>query len=204
MQPHDYTEKDVEIVERETVYQGFCRVDRLRLRHRLFNGDMGPVVQRELTVRRNAAAVLIFDPYRDDVLLIEQFRVGAMGTPHVWQIEVVAGLLEPGEGAVDLVRREALEEAGVQLQQIEHVMDYLNSAGGSSEHTSLYIAQADLTMAGGVHGLAEEGEDIRVNVMSFNQAMTALAGGRITNASCIMTLQWLALNKSRLLVRWKI
>ena len=83
-------------------------------------------------------------------------------------------------------------------------MEYLPSSGGSDEVTTLFVGRADLTHAGGVHGLPEEGEDIRVNVMSVNQALSALANGRITNASCIIALQWLALNKARLLARWKV
>jgi ADP-ribose pyrophosphatase len=194
---------DVELIKRETLYQGFCRIDRLSLRHRLYAGGMGPVIVREIAVRRAAAAVLIYDPQHDEVLLIEQFRAGALASGQPWQVEVVAGLLEPGEDAADLVRREAREEAGVELTDIERIMEYLPSSGGSDEMTTLFVGRADLTQAGGVHGLPEEGEDIRVNVMSVNQALSALANGRIANASCIITLQWLALNKARLLARWK-
>lgn len=203
MSNNSYDLNDVDIVERETVYQGFCRIDRIRLRHRLFAGEMGPVIQRELAVRRAAAAVLIYDPQYDEVLLIEQFRAGAMATAHPWQIEIVAGLLEPGESPAELVRREAREEAGVALLELERIMEYLPSSGGSDEITTLFVGHADLSQAGGIHGLPEEGEDIRVNVMSVNQAFAALASGRINNASCILALQWLALNKTRLAARWK-
>jgi ADP-ribose pyrophosphatase len=95
------------------------------------------------------------------------------------------------------------EEAGVVLDRVERVMEFLPSCGGSDEQFTLYVASADLSQAGGVHGLPEEGEDIRVNVMSMNQAFAALERGRINSAPCILALQWLALNKTRLLTRWK-
>lgn len=204
MHNNSYDKDDVEIERRETLFQGFYRMDKLTLRHRLFAGGMGPSITRELFVRPHAAGVLIYDPQHDEVLLIEQFRVGALDDIHPWQLEIVAGLIDAGETAADVVRREAEEEAGVVLEDVEKVMDFLPSPGGSDERFTLFVGRADLTQAGGVHGLAEEGEDIRVNVMSVNQALSALNNGRINNAACIVALQWLALNKARLVARWKV
>lgn len=198
-----FDRSDVEIVKRETLFQGFYRLDKLWLQHRQFAGGMGPEINRELFVRPPAVGVVIYDPQHDEVLLIEQFRVGALDDEHPWQLEIVAGLFHEGENPVDVARREAQEEAGVVLQDMEKVMDFLPSPGGSDERFTLYVARADLSLAGGVHGLAEEGEDIRVNVMSVNQALSALNNGRINNAPCIIALQWLALNKTRLQSRWK-
>ncbi|HEX4869266.1 MAG TPA: NUDIX domain-containing protein [Moraxellaceae bacterium] len=199
----DFTKDDVVVEKREVLFKGFYRVDKLHLRHRQFAGGMGPLITREMFVRPHAVAVLAYDADADEVLLIEQFRVGALDTPHPWQFEIVAGLVEPGEAPEDVARREALEEAGVSLGAMEKVMDFLPSPGGSDEVLTLYVARADLGAAGGIHGLAEEGEDIRVNVMSVNQALAALQRGRINNAPCIIALQWLALNKPRLQARWK-
>ncbi len=203
MSASDFSRDDVEIVKRETLFQGFYRLDKLWLKHRQFAGGMGPEINRELFVRPPAVGVVIYDPQHDEVLLIEQFRVGALDDEHPWQLEIVAGLFHDGENPAEVARREAQEEAGVVLQELEKVMDFLPSPGGSDERFTLYVARADLSLAGGVHGLAEEGEDIRVNVMSVNQALSALANGRINNAPCIIALQWLALNKTRLQARWK-
>lgn len=203
MAANHFTKDDVVVEKRETLFQGFYRMDKLHLRHRQFAGGMGPVINRELFVRPAAVGVLIYDPEGDCVLLIEQFRVGALDDTHPWQMEIVAGLIEPGEHPDEVVRREAKEEAGVELQRVERVMEFLPSPGGSDERFALYVASADLSLAGGIHGLPEEGEDIRVNVMSVNQALSALERGRINNAPCILALQWLALNKPRLQARWK-
>lgn len=198
-----FSKTDVAVEKREVLFQGFYRVDKLHLRHRQFAGGMGPLITREMFVRPPAVGVLIYDANTDEVLLIEQFRVGALDGAHPWQMEIVAGLVEPGEALEEVARREAEEEAGVKVAQLERVMDFLPSPGGSDEHFTLYVGQADLSQAGGVHGLPEEGEDIRVNVMSVNQALAQLASGRINNAPCIIALQWLALNKARLQARWK-
>lgn len=203
MSAGDFSNQDVVVEKRETLFQGFYRVDKLHLRHRQFAGGMGPTITREMFVRHPAVGVLIYDPDADCVLLIEQFRVGALENPHPWQMEIVAGLIEPGEALEEVARREAQEEAGVTVDLMEKVMEFLPSPGGSDEHFTLFVARADLSMAGGIHGLAEEGEDIRVNVMSVNQALAALQRGRINNAPCILALQWLALNKPRLQARWK-
>lgn len=199
----DFTKDDVVVDKREVLFRGFYRVDKLHLRHRQFAGGMGRPVTREMFVRPPAVGVLVYDADSDEVLLIEQFRVGALESPHPWQYEIVAGLVEPGESLEDVARREALEEAGVSIEQLERVMDFLPSPGGSDESFTLYVGRADLGVAGGIHGLPEEGEDIRVNVMSVNQALAALQRGRINNAPCIIALQWLALNKLRLQARWK-
>ncbi|MDF2446288.1 MAG: ADP-ribose pyrophosphatase [Moraxellaceae bacterium] len=203
MSANEFGKDDVVVEKRETLFKGFYRVDKLHLRHRQFAGDMGPVITREMFVRHPAVGVLVYDADSDEVLLIEQFRVGALENEYPWQFEIVAGLVEPGESLEEVARREAKEEAGVTLGQMEKVLDFLPSPGGSDEHFTLFVARADLSTAGGVHGLPEEGEDIRVNVMSTNQAFAALQRGRINNAPCLIALQWLALNKSRLQARWK-
>lgn len=194
----DFSRQDVEVERRETLFRGFYRIDKLHLRHRQFAGGMGPVITRELFVRHRAVGVLIHDAALENVLLIEQFRVGALDDRHPWQLEIVAGLVEPGESLDEVARREAEEEAGVQLDTLEEIMDFMPSPGGSDEHFTLYAGRADLTRAGGVHGLPEEGEDIRVQVMRLDQALSLLASGRINNAACIIALQWLALHKARL------
>jgi ADP-ribose pyrophosphatase len=192
--------RDVEVLARETVYQGYFRVDRYTLRHRLFRGGWSRPIQRELFERGHAAAVLPYDPKRDRVLLIEQFRIGPYahgGSP--WQIEIVAGILHEGESPAELARREALEEAGCVLSsELLPVAAYYMSPGAVSEHLTLFCALTDLADAGGIHGLEDEDEDIRVHVPSFDEAMAWLAAGRIQNSPAIIALQWLALHRPRL------
>jgi ADP-ribose pyrophosphatase len=193
--------RDVEIVEQRAVYQGFSRLEIVRLRHRLFAGGMSVIIQRELLMKPEAVGVLIYDPKRDEVLMIEQFRVGALSESNPWQLEIVAGLVDSvdeDETLEAVVCREALEEAGVELRQVQKLMSYFMSPGGSNEKFTLFVAEADLSNAGGLHGLPEEGEDIRVAVLKSDEAFQALMDGRVSNAPALIALQWLMLNKQHL------
>lgn len=203
--PRGPSEPDVEILERRVEHEGFFRMEHYTLRHRLFNGSMSPVIGRELFERGHAAAVLPYDPLRDEVVLLEQFRIGALkrdGGP--WLVEIVAGIIEQGEDCETVICREALEEAGVTLGQIEHICDYLVSPGGTSETISLYCAQVSSAGGGGIHGLEEEGEDIRVFAVPFGQAWLWLEQGVIDSASPIIALQWLNLHRPRLQKAWRM
>ena len=194
---------DVEVVEREACFRGFYQLDRLHLRHRLFAGGMGKLINRELFVRHDAVCVLPYDPQRDCVVLIEQFRVGALDkSANPWLIELVAGLIDKDEQPEEVARREAVEEAGLELAELWPLTQYYPSPGGSDERVHLYVGRCDSRGAGGVHGLEEEGEDIRVLVWSLDEALAALDDGRIDNAASIIALQWLALNRDKVRERW--
>ncbi len=197
-------QRDFEVVEREACFRGFYKLDRVHLRHRQFAGGMGPVIRRELFVRHDAVCVLPYDPQRDAVVLIEQFRVGAMDkAENPWLLELVAGLIDKDEEPEEVAHREAQEEADLILGPLWPVSRYFPSPGGSDELVHLYIGRCDSEGAGGVHGLPEEGEDIKVHVMGFADAMQAVRDGRINNAASIIALQWLALNRDEVRGMWK-
>ncbi|TIH09991.1 NUDIX domain-containing protein [Pseudomonas leptonychotis] len=194
---------DVQVLERETCFSGFYKLERLRLRHRQFAGDMGPELNRELFVRHDAVCVLPYDPQRDCVVLIEQFRVGALSkSANPWLLELVAGLIDKDEQPEEVARREALEEANLPLSSLWPITQYYPSPGGSSERVHLFIGRCDSEGAGGVYGLAEEGEDIRVHVWPLEDALDAVKDGRIDNAASIIALQWLALNRVEVRGLW--
>lgn len=197
------TRDDVDILESETVWQGFFRVDRLRLRHRLFAGGWGRPVVREVFERGHAAAILPYDPVRDEVVLIEQFRVGALTAgAEPWLVEIVAGIVEEGESPEDVVRREIVEEAGCAAIEILPVMEVFTTPGGSSERISIFCGRVDAADVGGVHGLDGEGEDIRVFTETPEAALRRIVDGTITNVTAVAALQWLALNKTEIQTRW--
>lgn len=191
----DFSQQDVQILRREPGFRGFYQVDVLTLRHRLFAGGWGPELRRELFVRRDAVCVLPYDPWEDAVVLVEQMRVGALDKrASPWMLELVAGLFDEGESAEEVARREAQEEAGLELRELIPITRYFPSPGGSNEHVHLFCALVDCRGVGGIHGLAEEGEDIRVQVLSLAEARQALSDGRLDNAASIIALQWLLLN----------
>lgn len=199
-----FTQQDVEILERETPFQGFFRVDALTLRHKQYEGGWGKPIRRELFVRPRAAAVLPYDPVRGEILLVEQFRVGALEwRDSPWCLELIAGLADKdGESAEDLIRREAVEEAGLTLGVMETVARYMPSPGGTDERLHVFIGQADLENAGGIFGCPDEGEDIRALTVPVAQIPDLLTSGRVDNAASLIALQWLLLHRAELDARW--
>ncbi len=198
-----FTHNDVDIIEQKTEWRGFFEIRSLRLRHRLFAGGWGREIQRELFVRGAAVGVLLYDPALDAVALVEQFRVGALGRDDSpWLQELVAGIVETGEAPEDVAHREAEEEAGAAITALEPVAGYYSSPGGSDEYFYLYCGRADLSAVGGLHGLEEEGEDIRVSVVAFDRAIAMADRGDINNAHSLIALNWLDRHRPRLRAAW--
>ena len=201
--PVTLDKNDVEIIARETLYRGFFSLNLYRFRHRLFNGDMSPEIKREIFERGHAAVLLPYDPVRDEVVLIEQLRIAAVDTSSSpWLLEMVAGMIETGESVEDVCRREAQEEAGVTVGRCKPVLSYLASPGGTSERLSIMVGEVDATTAEGIHGLEEEHEDIRVHVVSREQAYRWVEEGAIDKAASVIALQWLALHHESLRKEW--
>ena len=197
--------RKAELLSRKTGWQGYFRLELLTLRHSRHDGSMSPALQREMFERGHAAGVLPYDPVRDEVLLIEQFRPGplAAGDPEPWQIEIVAGMIDKeGESAEDVVRREAVEEAGIGIRDLEPIADIYTTPGACTERIALFCGRCDLAGAGGIFGLAGEEEDIRAFPCSMDEIRAALARRAIRNAITVVALQWLCLNRERLRTAW--
>lgn len=196
----------VEILGTEEIRAGFLRIKSFHLRHSLFAGGMGPVLRRDRLEGLGAASVLLYDPRRDEVALLEQFRIGALdmssdGTASgAWLLETVGGHIGHGETAAAVARRESLEEAGCELLGLIPICRFFVSPGISDEVISLFCGLVDTTSLGGVHGLEPEGEDIRVQVMDAQAAIAELYQGRANSTSIIIALQWLAMNRHGLIV----
>ena len=154
--------------------------------------------------RGEVAAVLPFDPVRNEVILIEQFRVGAWsaGWPQPWLLECVAGIVDPGESAEEMVRREAREEAGCDITALEPIARYFSTPGACSEKVDLFCGRVDASGLGGIHGLAEEGEDIRATVWTLTDALALLDNGKICNSMTLIAMQWLAHHHANLAEKW--
>ncbi len=194
----------IDLREKTSPFEGYFRIDRYRLRHRRFEGGWTDEMTREVFDRGHAASVLPYDPVRDEVVLIEQFRVGAYAAGmEPWLVEVIAGIIEPGEDPAEVVSREAREEAGCEIGALAPIGRVLLSPGGCSESMTMYCGRTDSAGAGGVHGLAHEHEDIRAFAMPAEDALIRLARGAYVNAPIIISLQWLALNRARLRREWR-
>lgn len=190
----------VDIKTTELCYQGFFRMEKYTLSHSLFAGEMCPPIQRELVSRGNAVAILLYDPDRDKVVMIEQFRIGALQDPEkAWVLELVAGFQEEGEKIEDVIHREVMEEAGCTVDTIEYISEYYVNPANTSDRTTLMYAEVDSSRASGIHGVREEGEDIKVHVLDFETVIEEINGGKVNSATPIIALQWLEIHRNRLL-----
>lgn len=180
-----------------TAYKGFFRIDLVTFRHQTFQGALSKPLKRELFGRGQAVLVLLYDLHQRQVLLVEQCRAGALGhaqsgaAHQAWLLEPVAGMIDPGETPIEACQRETWEEAGCRVSAFEFVCQFYPSPGGSDEILHLYAAQVDLSQLPALGGAADEDEDIRLHVLSFEAAYQGLMQGRFNVASTLIALQWL-------------
>ena len=196
---HRFGQSDYRIKFTETVYQGFFKMTRSVVEHRLYNGGWSQPLTRELFKRGDAVGVLLYDPINNLVGLVEQFRLGAIEDSRgPWQFEVIAGMMDRDEDPKQVAAREVMEEAGVELKELVPICDYLASVGGSDERMYMYCGLLELTGKGGVFGLEGEGEDILFHVWPYDEVMQAFSQGLFNSAAATISLLWLQLNHGEL------
>lgn len=185
-----------QISEQKTVYEGFYKIETVNYSHSLHSGGMSGPIDVELFVRGDVVGLLPYDPVSDQVALIEQFRIGAMhNKPDPWLVQIIAGMIDTDETAEQVAIREAKEEAGIELVDVELISHYIASPGASTEEVFVFYAETDLSQVGGTHGLVEEDEDILVKIMPADDAIALLDSGQIKNALSIIALQWFKLKR---------
>ncbi len=200
----EFGSDDFTIQEDAVICQSFYQLREVVIAHQRFEGGQVQI-KRDLFWRPDAVCVLLYDPAQDQVVLIEQFRIGTIDHPRSpWLLELVAGLVEPEEAIEEVARREAIEEAGADVLHLEHISRFTPSPGGVREYIDLFCGCVDARHIGGVHGLEEEGEDIKVHLFPSEVAFAMLKTGDIDNAAAIIALQWLQLNRHRLQNEWSI
>jgi ADP-ribose pyrophosphatase len=198
------SEEKAELVRHEVAFKGYFEVGRYVFRHTLHKGGMSGPITREVFERGQAGAVLLYDPQRDEVVMIRQFRAGAyVAGRHPWVWEVVAGIFEENESAEDLVRREAIEEANLEVGELLPITSVMLTPGACSESCTLFLGRVDSSKAGGVFGLADENEDILVKVLPFAEAYALAERNEVDNAIGVIALLWLALHREEVRKRWR-
>jgi ADP-ribose pyrophosphatase len=196
---------DAEILEAKTAFERYLRIDVFRFRHRLFSGEWSGMRSYDVLRRGRAVAIVLYDPDRDSVVLVEQFRLPALlAGSSPWQIEAAAGMIDTDEAPEAVASRETQEETGLSLiGEPVMIQPYLPSAGGSEESVTLFCGRVDSTLAAGVHGLAEEHEDIRVVVKPVAEVEALLDAGAIENGHTLIGLYWLLRHRDRLRRLWR-
>ncbi|MDE2029933.1 MAG: NUDIX domain-containing protein [Alphaproteobacteria bacterium] len=199
-------DKKYEILLREVLFQGYFRVDRLHVQHERFDGSQSPVFTRELFHRApKVAGVLLFDPQHDKIVLVEQFRAApAEANMDPWMMEIVMGMVDAGETPEQAARREALEEAGCEVQELAPIASYFSSPGGTSEYIHMFAGRIAAPAEGGVFGVENEHEDIRVHVLDAARAISLLYANKIRDAQTMVALQWFAMHHTDLRSRWLV
>ena len=191
---------DYEILSRDKGFRGFLKIDKIKVKHKLFRGGWSSTINREILIREGAVGVLLFDPKRDEIILVRQFRVGLLDkTDTPWALELVAGMIEAGEELEEVAVREVMEESNCEMSRLVKICDYYNSPGVTNEKVRLYLGIVSSENMGGFYGLESENEDIEAVVLSYKDAIDGLKRGYLANAMSIIALQWLELNKSDIL-----
>jgi ADP-ribose pyrophosphatase len=191
---------DVEILDQTTKYDGYVGVDHVRLRHRLFSGGLGAPIDRDLIRGNKAVGILPYDPIRDEVVFVRQFRIGVWGAGEPpWLVESVAGIIDDGEDPETTARRETIEETGCAVSDLHFVCEYFSSPGIITEHVKLYCGITDTAGAGGNHGLVHEGEDIEAIVKPWDEAWEDVQTGKLFDAKLLLIMMWLSQKKESLL-----
>lgn len=202
--PISFTKKDVVNLTKRVLYKGFFSLLEYRFQYRKFDGSLSNTVSREILERGHAVVLLAYDVKLDQVVLIEQIRIAAIETQKSpWILELIAGMVDhEGESLEEVARREAKEEAGIDIGRCKPIINYLASPGGLTEQLHIFVGETDATKAKGIHGLADENEDIKVHVVAREQAYQWVESGLINNAASIIALQWLQLNYQTLRQAW--
>ena len=197
--PRD-TVKDVIVQNHRRAYLNYFGMEEIGLRHRQHDGTMGPPLHRSGLMQGAAVVVLPYDPVRDSVLLVEQFRtpVFLIEDPEPWMWEPVAGMIDPGETPEQAAHREALEEAQVKLNALEYAGGAYSSSGSSTEYIHLYVGLSDLNQTIDNGGLTSEGEDIRTQILPYETFMQRVDSNEFKDLPLLALANWLARHRDRL------
>ncbi|WP_050529194.1 NUDIX domain-containing protein [Pseudaestuariivita atlantica] len=195
------TKARVQIDHHRHAYADFFAMHEYDLRFPRFDGSMSDTVTRGVFLSSDAALLLPYDPVRDRVLLVEQFRIGAAarGSANPWVLEPIAGLIDPGETAEETARREAREEAGLDLGALHVVCRAHPSPGAGTEFFHKFVGLADLPDdVTGQGGLDSEAEDIRSHLFPAEDFLARIDGDGFVAGPLVLMGLWLARHRARL------
>lgn len=185
--------KKVSIEQKRYIFEDVFKLEEAHLRFEKFNGEMSNVVRRISLERGESVAVIIFNLTTNKIILISQFRYPSYQNGHGWLIETIAGVVDSGETPEETARREVQEETGLNISTLEHISTFYPSPGGSSERIHLFYSEVSGENAKykGTGGLVSEGEDIKAEELSLEEALNKIKSGEIMDAKTIVGIYWL-------------
>ncbi len=187
---------EYEVTLEGSCYEGFFNLYKYNVTYERFNGNKFENVYRECSKKNDVVVALAYDPKLKEILLIEQFRVGAaVRGDNPWILEIVAGFMDKKDEPKEKTAiREIKEETGCDVLEIEEVLNFQTSPGGSASRTYLFLAQVDATSADEYSGLETEHEDIKIHRFSYEQVKKMLVNKQIDNSISIVALQYFFMN----------
>lgn len=193
------------INSREKVFDGFHQLEIVRAQPRSLRFDgFAAEMEREIFTCGGYAMVVLYVPETDEIMLNEQFRVGAfLADPdNAFLLECAAGMLDDGETPEEAARRETLEETGCAVLDLERVGSFFTSPGCLDEEAHVYIGRIAKSDAGGVFGVEEEGEEIRTHLLPSDKVFEMLDAGLIRNGAAALGLNWFARHRDKIRAKW--
>lgn len=185
----------------ERILDDFFKVDRAVLQFEKFDGTMSHEVVRLNFDRGDSVGAIIFNETSQSFIFVRQFRypIFTKDQENAWSLEIVAGVIEEGKSADDMIIKEIMEETGYQVNHLKTLFSFYPTPGGSNEKVFLYFARVDQQdRIGKGGGLMEEGENIQLMEIPTKTAFDMLRSGEFYDAKTIIALQWLK-SRQRLL-----
>lgn len=185
--------KKVSIEQKKYIFEDIFKIEEAHLRFEKFNGEMTDTVRRISLERGDSVAVVILNLTTNKIILVSQFRYPSYNNGQGWLIETIAGMVEPGESPEETARREVEEEIGLNISTLEFISTFYLSPGGSSERIHLFYSEVSGENAKykGTGGLISEGEDIKAEELSLEEALGKVRSGEIMDAKTIIGIYWL-------------
>ena len=183
------------IINKKNIHSGFFKMNEVTLKYKKYNGSWSNEIKRELFGGAQVSAVLPYDPKKNEIVLIQQFRPGTISKNYNnYLYEIVAGIIDDGESPETAAKRECLEETGCKVKKLTPIQGYFPAPGSSESFYNLYLAEIETFKGERIMGLENENEDIFVKSYKISDVKEKLEAGKIINGLTLIALQWFFLN----------
>ena len=183
------------ILKKKNLYNGFFKMNEVTLKYKKYDGSWTNKIKRELFGGAKVSAVLPYDPIKNEIVLIQQFRPGTISkNDNNYLDEIVAGIIDPGETPEETAIRECYEETGCKIKKLTPIQGYFPAPGSSESYYYLYLGEIKTISETRIMGLESENEDIFVKSYKIDEVRSKMNDGKILNGLTLIALQWFFLN----------
>ncbi len=180
-----------QIINKKDLYSGFFKLKKLEFVHKQHDGKWSNKVDREIFSGSHISTLLPYDPLRNEIVLIQQFRAGVISRyDDDYLYEIVAGIIDENESPEDTAIRECVEETGCKVNKIEPIQSYFPAPGSSESYYHLFLGEINSFEGERIMGLESENENILVKSYKVEQVRNMLRQKEIKNGLTLIALQW--------------